>query len=52
MIGMFGNNGNSMSFNQNLSDWCVINIPSIPFNFANNSPQWTLPKPVWGTCPP
>lgn len=48
MIGMF--NG-ATSFNQDLSGWCVINIPSKPVNFDNNTPAWTLPKPVWGTCP-
>lgn len=39
------------SFNQDLSGWCVINIPAAPFNFSVNTPAWTLPKPVWGTCP-
>ena len=48
MIGMF--NG-ATSFNQDLSGWCVINIPTAPTNFANSTPSWTLPKPVWGTCP-
>ena len=39
------------SFNQDLSGWCVINIPTAPVGFSNNTPAWTLPKPVWGTCP-
>lgn len=39
------------SFNQDLSGWCVINISSQPTFFATNTPSWTLPKPVWGTCP-
>ncbi|MFD2200989.1 BspA family leucine-rich repeat surface protein [Shivajiella indica] len=46
MTGMF--NGNYY-FNQDLSSWCVIKIPTIPEDFYTGS--WTLPKPVWGTCP-
>lgn len=38
-------------FNQDLSSWCVTNIPSLPSGFDANTPAWTLPKPVWGTCP-
>lgn len=37
-------------FNQDLSKWCVVKIPIFPRSFYNNS-AWTLPKPVWGTCP-
>ena len=40
------------AFNRDLSDWCVQYIATIPSNFATNTPAWTLPKPVWGTCPP
>ena len=40
------------AFDQDLSGWCVSLIPSMPANFATNTPAWTLPKPVWGTCPP
>jgi len=39
-------------FNQDLSMWCVSNISSKPLDFDTNTPAWTLPKPVWGTCPP
>ena len=39
------------TFNQDLSEWCVPNITSLPESFDLNTPQWTLPKPVWGTCP-
>jgi uncharacterized repeat protein (TIGR02543 family) len=39
------------NFNQDLSDWCVIKITRIPDSFDYNTPQWILPKPVWGTCP-
>ncbi len=45
-----GNMFNSAeSFNQDLSSWCVPNIFSPPSGFS--SPTYTLPKPVWGTCP-
>ena len=39
------------SFNQDLSGWCVSLIPAAPTNFATGATAWTLPKPVWGTCP-
>lgn len=44
----------AISFNQNLSMWCVNKMQSSSnyFNFNYNTPNWTLPKPVWGTCPP
>jgi len=44
--------GNAVSFNQDLSSWCVTLIPTTPPFFAGNTPSWSLPKPVWGTCPP
>ncbi len=37
------------SFNQDLSQWCVSKLGTTPSNFNNSS--YTLPKPVWGTCP-
>jgi surface protein len=40
------------SFNQDLSRWCVTLIPSTPTQFDAGATSWTLPKPVWGTCPP
>ncbi len=40
------------SFNQDLSGWCVTRIPSEPTNFDTGTTSWTLPQPVWGTCPP
>jgi hypothetical protein len=40
------------SFNQDLSRWCVTLIPSTPTWFDAGATSWTLPKPVWGTCPP
>ena len=48
MVRMFDNNER---FNADLSGWCVQNIPSKPANFDNGTTAWTLPKPVWGTCP-
>lgn len=41
----------SSSFNQDLSGWCVSLIPSEPTDFGLQATSWTLPKPVWGTCP-
>ena len=52
-------NGNAMehmfsfndTFNQDLSGWCVSNISSEPSGFDTAANAWTLPRPVWGTCP-
>ena len=41
----------AISFNQDLSGWCVLNIASEPTDFSTGDTAWTLPKPVWGTCP-
>jgi len=38
-------------FNQDLSSWCVTNFTSEPSDFATGATAWTLPKPIWGTCP-
>jgi surface protein len=43
---------NATTFNQDLSDWCVTNITTQPVNFDTGATSWTLPRPVWGTCPP
>jgi surface protein len=48
MNGMFVDNH---YFNHDLSNWCVTKIPTIPKDFTNYNSAWTLPKPVWGTCP-
>ena len=40
------------SFNQDLSGWCVTEIHSQPSGFDAYATSWTLPRPVWGTCPP
>ena len=39
------------TFNQDLSNWCVTNFTSAPLAFDTGATAWTLPKPVWGTCP-
>jgi surface protein len=38
-------------FNRDLSGWCVSLISSQPSNFSFEAYDWSLPKPVWGTCP-
>ena len=38
-------------FNQNLSNWCVENIPQEPSDFAEGSTLFEINKPIWGTCP-
>jgi len=37
---------NANSFNQDLSGWNVINV-SYYGGFDINTPQWTLPKPIF-----
>jgi len=41
----------AVAFNQDLSSWCVSNIPFAPAAFDRRATAWTLPRPVWGTCP-
>ena len=41
---------NNKAFNQDLSEWCVNPEPWHD-KFYEGAPQWTEPKPVWGTCP-
>ena len=41
----------AVAFNQDLSSWCVSNIPVAPVFFDRRATAWTLPRPVWGTCP-
>jgi surface protein len=38
-------------FNQDLSEWCVSQFAEKPNDFDDGAESWTLPKPVWGTCP-
>src|SRR5690606_34782662 len=40
-----------IAFNQDLSQWCVSNITSLPYEFDSGATNWLLPRPVWGTCP-
>ena len=42
---------NAIAFNQDLSKWCVSLLPTKPTDFNISATSWTLPKPVWGTCP-
>ena len=39
------------AFNQDLSGWCVTQILTMPDYFDWNATSWTLPRPLWGTCP-
>ena len=39
------------AFNQDLSEWCVTHTSSTPSDFNSSASAWTLPRPVWGTCP-
>lgn len=48
MDGMFEG---ASSFNQDLSGWCVPGITTKPPDFDRDASSWTLPQPVWGTCP-
>ena len=41
----------NVSFNQDLSQWCVSQFDVMPLDFDKNATGWTLPKPVWGSCP-
>jgi len=41
----------AVSFNQDLSGWCVSNFPVEPSSFDENATAWTAARPVWGTCP-
>jgi hypothetical protein len=43
---------NALSFNQDLSGWCVSNVSSLPNDFKSNSPLTNQNTPIWGTCPP
>ena len=43
--------GSATAFDQDISQWCVSNIVNEPTSFDTNTPSWTLPRPVWGTCP-
>jgi hypothetical protein len=54
MLSMFLN---ASSFNADLSFWCVTLIPTVPssggiVSFDGGASSWTLPRPIWGTCPP
>lgn len=38
------------AFNQDLSGWCVSGLATAEPRFSENTPAWSRPKPVWGTC--
>lgn len=40
-----------LSFNQDLSGWCVTNISAEPSEFSINSPLTDQNKPLWWGCP-
>jgi surface protein len=42
---------NAESFNQDLSGWCVSNFAEKPADFDDGAVSWTLPRPIWGSCP-
>ena len=46
VIGMDYMFDNNTAFNQDLSMWNVVNVTS-SYYFNNDTPQWTLPKPVF-----
>jgi surface protein len=39
---------NAVGFNQDLSNWCVSGIPSMPTGFSGGATSWILPQPNWG----
>jgi len=43
----------AISFNQDLSGWCVTNLTTEPAAFDKDADAWVLPnsRPIWGTCP-
>jgi len=41
----------SYSFNQDLTQWCVSQFPTMPTNFSYNSGLSASNHPDWGTCP-
>ena len=44
--------GETDDFNQNLTWWCVTNIPNEPDNFARKNRDFQESNwPDWGTCP-
>lgn len=51
VVSMWGMFAGAEAFNQDLSGWCVAAIPEPPEMFDYDAISWTLPRPVWGTCP-
>jgi len=38
-------------FNQDLSGWCVSNVPALPSYFDTGADAWSSARPQWGMCP-
>jgi hypothetical protein len=38
----------AVDFDQDLSGWCVENIPTKPNAFDLDASSWVLPRPNWG----
>jgi hypothetical protein len=44
---------NAISFNQDLSGWCVEGFRTQPNEFDIDAETWVLPRPNWGnSCIP
>jgi hypothetical protein len=42
----------AVNLNQDISTWCVDQIPTEPIDFSLNSLLQDSFKPIWGTCEP
>ena len=56
LYGMHGVFNQAVSFNQDISSWCVSNIPTKPHQWTGNQTnlawrQDASKSPQWGTCP-
>jgi len=51
VTGMLRTFKGARAFNQDISEWCVENIPTEPVDFTTNDVLADDNKPVWGTCP-
>jgi len=41
----------AITFNKDLSGWCVSLMSSEPSDFSTGASSWTEPQPSWGSCP-
>lgn len=51
LINMYSIFQKMLSFNQDLSGWCITNISAEPSEFSINSPLKDQNKPLWWGCP-